>query len=360
MNNYLMRHILKIWILITSSILSVSAVASPVTVKAKLDSVNLLMGRLTTLNVEVVQNEGVKGHFEIFNNNSAGYVGVCGDSVELRTSYRSDTVKLGSGRIQINYQIPVQAFDSGSYRLPELVYVAGQDTALSNRVSLKVNPVVASVDEPIAGFAPVADPEGKSVFDNVPDWLYYYWWVILLAIILIVLFVWSYLRYKNGQVLPVLQRPEPSPYEKAMSRLTALKERKLWEHGLEKEYFTELTDILRSYLDARFGINAMEMTSRQIMDSLKGNPLVKEKRDYMRRILDIADFVKFAKVRPLPADNIKAYENAVSFVEETHALSNSSSELGDNANILVTPEGNLTQSAKEITEKAEKREGGES
>ena len=124
------------------------------------------------------------------------------------------------------------------------------------------------------------------------------------------------LRYrKNGYIIP--PKPEPSPYETAMSALASLKEKKLWEQGMEKEYFTELTEILRVYLNRRFGINAMEMTSRQIMASLASNKDIKEKRSYVRQILDMADFVKFAKVRPLPADNIASYDNAVKFVEET-------------------------------------------
>ena len=72
-------------------------------------------------------------------------------------------------------------------------------------------------------------------------------------------------------------------------------------------YFTELTDILRLYLYRRFGINAAEMTSRQILASLKKNKDTQDKRVYFRQILDMADFVKFAKVRPLPEDNVKAY-----------------------------------------------------
>ena len=102
-----------------------------------------------------------------------------------------------------------------------------------------------------------------------------------------------------------------------MQRLDNLKRRQLWEQGMEKEYFTLLTDILREYLEKRFGINAMEMTTKEIIDSLSSNQEVKEKRGYMRDILDVADFVKFAKVRPLPEDNIAAFDNARRFVEET-------------------------------------------
>ena len=81
--------------------------------------------------------------------------------------------------------------------------------------------------------------------------------------------------------------------------------------------FTELTDILRTYLYRRFGINAMEMTSRQILAAISADKETKDKKPLVRQILDMADFVKFAKVRPLPADNIQSYENAVKFVEDT-------------------------------------------
>lgn len=293
------------------------AVPAKVSVTAKLDSVNLMMGSMTTLGLEVVQDKGKPGGFPIFKNANPqlGYVGVCGDSIELRTSIKADTVELGSGRIQINYRVPLQAFDSGTFRLPQFVYVSESDSARSNALTLNVVPIKVTADDPIAGFAPVADPEGKKFFDFVPDWIIDFWWVILIVLLAIAVFIWAMRRYKKeGTVLK--KKPEPSPYEVAMKNLKELKSRKLWEQGQEKEYFTRLTDILRIYLDRRFGINAMEMTTREIMDRLYDSD-VKDKRDYVRQILSVADFVKFAKVRPLPADNIAAYDNAVKFVEET-------------------------------------------
>ncbi len=161
----------------------------------------------------------------------------------------------------------------------------------------------------------MAEPEGKSVLDALPDWMVDYWWIIIAILLAIVAFLWGMRRYKKeGTVLK--KKPEPTPYETAIKDLRELKAKNLWEQGMEKEYFTRLTDILRIYLARRFGINAMEMTSREIMDHLYSSD-VKDKRDYVRQILSVADFVKFAKVRPLPADNIAAYDNAVRFVEET-------------------------------------------
>lgn len=312
MNN----RILKILTVLCALVLTCGmSVAAPV-VKARMDSAVLLMGKLSNIEVQVDEPANVKGHFVLFSKlPESGFVSVCGDSVELRMPTKIDTVKNGNSR-KLIFTVPVQAFDSGAYLLPSLEYVAGPDTARSNRIAFKVVPVKAEANDPIADYAGTADPEDPSFFDWVPQWVLDFWWLILIVIAAIVAMVYAMRRYrKEGSLLP--RKPQPTPYEEAMSRLRELKEKKLWEQGMDKEYFTELTDILRTYLYRRFNINAMEMTSRQILHSLSANEETKDKRAYFRKILDMADFVKFAKVRPLPDDNIASYENAVRFVKET-------------------------------------------
>lgn len=252
--------------------------------------------------------------------------------------------------LHIEYTIPVQAFDSGYYQLPEIAFVVGRDTAFSNKLALKVVPVVVDANTPIDDYANVADPEDKSIFDAVPDWVLDYWWVILLVVVAVAAFLYVWMKYKKeGSILG--KKPEPTPYEVAVSALRELKDKKLWEQGMEKEYFTELTDVLRVYLFGRFGINAMEMTSRQILGALKNNKETRDKRDYIRQILNMADFVKFAKVRPLPDDNIASFENALKFVEETKPLPPADDE--------QSPETNQNQndnSKKKNKKKTERKE----
>lgn len=322
------RIIKTIFVFVLAVVIQASPAMGNVSVTAKLDSVNLLMGNMTNLRLEVVQDKGKPGGFPLFKDidPNIGYVGVCGDSIELRSSIKTDTVELGSGRIQINCDVPLQAFDSGTYRLPQFVYVSEGDTARSNVLTLNVVPVDVTADDPIAGFAPVANPEDMKFTDFIPDWMVDYWWIIALTVLAAAVALWLILRYKKeGTVLGHKQKP--NPYETAMKALRELKTKNLWEQGMEKEYFTRLTDILRRYLDKRFGINAMEMTSREIIEHLYDSD-VKDKRDYVRQILNVADFVKFAKVRPLPADNIAAYDNAVKFVEETKPLPEEMSPAG--------------------------------
>lgn len=300
--------------------LSVIPTATGVTkVTAKLDSVSITMGAKTSMVLEIVQRQGERGEFPLIKPESGrGYVGLCNDSVELSGPLAYDTVDLGSGMVQINCRLNVQSFDSGYYKLPELAYVVGGDTTWSNATFLKVNPVAATAEDPIAGYAAEAEADGSRWTDMLPDFLYYYWWAILLCILLIAGVIYLIIRQRKGApIIPVKSAPPTPPFEVALRALSDLKERKLWEKGMEKEYFTELTEILRKYLEQQFSINAMEMTSRQIMQTLSGNAEVRDKRQLVRQILDMADFVKFAKVRPLPSDNVAALENAVAFVEET-------------------------------------------
>lgn len=112
------------------------------------------------------------------------------------------------------------------------------------------------------------------------------------------------------------RKPIP-PYNLAIRDLTQLRDENLCERGEEKQFYTRLTDILRIYLAGRFGINALEMTSTQIMDALRNNEETRNSESMMQQILEIADFVKFAKVRPLPEDNKMAMDSAVAFVEKT-------------------------------------------
>ena len=292
--------------------------AADLSISAKLDSVNILMGNINTLHLEVVENEGTNGRLSIFQeiDKARGYATVCGDSVELRTDYSIDTIRLGSGKIQLNYSIPVQAFDSGTFTLPKFVYYAGRDSASSNSLTFNVYPVAVTAEDPIAGFAPVFEPDGKRFFDWLPDWLLDFWWIWLIIFLAVCAFLWAMKNYPKKGLPFIAPKVMPKPWEIALGSLDRLKTRKLWEQGMEKEYFTDLTDILRAYLYDRFGINAMEMTTRQIMDKIYDSDL-RDKRDYVKQILNVADFVKFAKVRPLPADSITAFDNAVKFVKET-------------------------------------------
>lgn len=293
------------------------AVAS-VKVTASLDSASIMMGRVDTLRLIVDRDAATQGAFPLFNKMSpGGFITLFNDTVELGMPM-IDTVKNEGGRVIERLRVPVQVFDSGFYRLPPFVYLTAEDSVGSNEVELTVVPVKVGENDAISDYKDISDPSDSSFWDWMPDWLYDLWWMWLILIAVIAAAVYFGRKYrKTGKFITLPEKPQPKPWTIALERLESLKAKNLWENGMEKEYFTQLTDILRDYLYARFGINAMEMTSRQIMQTLADQADVREHRGYVRKILDVADFVKFAKVRPLPADNVEAFENAVNFVKET-------------------------------------------
>lgn len=296
--------------------LIISACALPVSaantlVTAKLDSTLLLMGKKTVVHLEVVQDKDTRGYFL---NEGADTLN---SFVEVSERLKADTTDLDNNRIQINKDIIVQSFDSGMYVIPEFKYVVGKDTIASNTLTLKVLPVKVDSLENIHDFRHAGAP-ALHLVDLVPDSLIEYWWTNLIALILIAIGVFVYFKWSRKGKLPLLKKEKLiPPYDEAIMRLTQLKSEKLWEAGQDKEYFTRLTDILRNYIDRRFAINAMEMTSAQIMDVLRKNEETMPVNDQLNKILEMADFVKFAKMRPLPEDNEVAYQRSLNFVNET-------------------------------------------
>lgn len=303
--------IISLIIAIAGLAVSDRAAAAPVSVKASLDSAYILMGKQTVLNLEIVQDRGTQGAF--INNNSDTLT----REVEVIRAVKPDTTDLGNNREEIKRELVIQSFDSGLYTIPPFVYVAGKDTFTSNALALKVIPVPVDSMATIHDYAGVVKPNTR-IWDYLPDFIVDYWWIFIIVLLCAAgIFVW--MRYIKGKkAIPLVPKKKPvPPYELAMQQLNRLKSEKLCENGHEKEYYTRLTEILRIYLDKRFGINAMEMTSTQIMHHLQSNDDTKTSAPVMKQILEMADFVKFAKVRPLPDDNQKAFNNAVTFVENT-------------------------------------------
>ncbi|MDE6089233.1 MAG: cell wall anchor protein [Duncaniella sp.] len=300
---------LRILLICLTALLGTSAFAQNPSVKLSLDSAFLLMGRTTPLHLELVAPENPEGHLIIPKDS------MC-DKVEILKLLKADTTQLGNGRIEVKQDIILQSFDSGVYRMNPIMYVVNNDTFRSNRLVLKVYPVEVDSLETIHDYADVADID-RSFIDYLPDFVVNYGLWILAVIIVLGGGAYAYylLRNRKNPFAPVA-KPVP-PYEKAVDELNRLQSEKLCESGREKEFYTRLTDILRIYLQGRFGINAMEMTSTQIRNTINTNEETRLSKENMERVLETADFVKFAKVRPLPDDNIRAFNSAMQFVEDT-------------------------------------------
>jgi hypothetical protein len=147
-------------------------------------------------------------------------------------------------------------------------------------------------------------------------------WLLGIILIAAIVFLVIYALSRINRNKPLFQRPpKPKlpPHVIALQELDKLKTEELWQHEKVKDYYTRLTDIVRVYIEDRFSIAAMEQTTFEILNSFKGEELQIEKKTVkeLGDILELADFVKFAKLTPLPDENHKMLSNAYLFVKET-------------------------------------------
>ena len=291
----------KYIVIITAALSLFSAQASPLPkVTASIDSTVVEMGSRATITIDI-SDPAKNGH--IIDLPEPGTETEAVDFINVE----ADTFSAG-----YQYRLLIQAFTPGDYTFEPFRYVSDGDTVSSGFISLKVLPVDLDSLETINPMASVVNIK-RRWYDYIPDYII---WIILGAALLAVIVTLIVLYRKNGTIIP--QRIKPiDPYDEAMTHLKQLRDRKLAENGQEKEFYTTLVDILRKYLERRFGINAMEMSSTQILDTLRANAETRDNQPRIKQILEIADFVKFANVRPLPDDNIKTFNNVVTFVEDT-------------------------------------------
>jgi len=149
----------------------------------------------------------------------------------------------------------------------------------------------------------------------------------LLIAAVIAAVVWIIVRRRSHKPVFVLPKMKPVPADKrALSELETLRRKELWQKGLIKRYYTDMTDIVRRYLRNMYGIKAGEMTSRQTLRAFHGIADWSEESEQMlRQLFQKADMVKFAKSTPESYEHDQAMQFAVDFVRtvaETHRQNN--------------------------------------
>ncbi|MDH8701691.1 hypothetical protein M2138_001040 [Dysgonomonadaceae bacterium PH5-43] len=279
-------------------------------IKASIDSTQILIGQQTKLHLEIAANKDANLILPMYNDTLV-------TGVEVLEISQPDTIDIGNNRMQIKYDYLITSFDSALYLIPPFKLIALEDTVLSNDLALKVSTF------------PV-DVESKNIYDIkdivtpkfvLKDYLYILWYLLLAILIaapIIAFIVYRLVNKKEGS-LSFFKKEEIyiPPHIKAIQNLDDVKSRKLWQQGKEKEYYSEISEIMRIYIEERFDVQAMEMTSSQILRSLKGISDIDNSYNKLNQILVLADLVKFAKYRPLPEDNELSMMNAYLFVNET-------------------------------------------
>jgi hypothetical protein len=277
-------------------------------IEVKLDTADILIGEQTTLHLTITTDIGKQVYCPLPAENLM-------PGVEILTPLSEPDSTIVDNKLTIKQDIRVTSFDSLLYLLPPFMVIDQTDTVYSNQVALKVSTVPVNVDAPDEFF------DIKDVWKPPFVLADYYPLIFGILIALVVLFLIWYvvkrLRSKKSLVPFRKIEPELPPYDEAIRELDKIKQQKLWQHGRSKEYYTQVTDTLRHYMWRRYGFNAMEMTSHEILEVMREKNDDRAIYDMLKQILRLADFVKFAKLHPLPDENDLSMANAYRFVSHT-------------------------------------------
>jgi len=303
-NSYRIKTVAVMAVCLWMSILSLSA---QTVIKATIDSTSILIGEQTKIHLEIAADKGKPLQVPMISDTLM-------TGVEVLNISKIDTTDIGNNRVQMKYDYLITAFDSAVYLLPPFQAISGADTAYSNELALKVSTL--PVDTASKQFYDIKGIRRPSFV-----WTDYLPFVLLILSILAVVALAIYIIYRliNKKSLVPFKKEEPyvPPHIRAIRELDVIREEKLWQAGKIKEYHSEITDTLRKYIAGRFGIGAMEMTSGEILDDIRNYKEADGASDNLKQILILADFVKFAKYRPLPDENEVSMKNAYSFVDDT-------------------------------------------
>jgi hypothetical protein len=158
----------------------------------------------------------------------------------------------------------------------------------------------------------------KPIVEEPIDWrdLWPYGLGVLITL-LFLLITWWYLRRRSRKDIKEVPLVEPLPHELALQKLDQLEAAQLWQAGKVKEYHSQLTFILREYLENRFNIQALEQTSTEILRQLDQFSGEQTQQDQLRRLFQTADMVKFAKATPPEELHTQFLDSARAWILDT-------------------------------------------
>ena len=299
------RYLFLITLLVT---LAGRVTAQSVTVDATIDSLQILIGEQAKIKLQVSLDTDKRAVFPV-------YTDTLVRGVEIIDVAKPDTQLLNDGRRSlITQEYTMTSFDSALYYLPPMEVTVDNKPYRSKALALKVYSMPVDTLHPDQFFGPKTVMQAPFAWED--------WYVTIACVLLFVpfLLLLIYLVKRIRDNKPIIRKvkvePKLPPHQLAMQEIERIKNEKVWQKGEPKEYYTELTDTLRVYIKERFGFNALEMTSSEIIDKLL-EMKDKEAISDLRELFQTADLVKFAKHNPMMNENDANLINAIDFINET-------------------------------------------
>ena len=293
-------------------------------VVATLDTNEILIGDWIQLTLEVSHSKNqiviwpiIEDKIEL---DSAIYL-------EIINTSDIDTTDFGV-QLKLTRTYTMTVFDSGHYVILPFV-VQFQQVGDDDLVTAKTDSLLLSVyNVEVDAAGPIKPIKGPL---DMPFSLWEirnYLIIGALSLMVIIGLLYFFLtRKRQEQPVIVKKAPERPAHLIALEQLDRLDSKKLWQSEEIKPYHSELSDIVREYIERRYSVLALESTTDEIIDRMSRISLDNQHRENLTDILRLADFVKFAKVRPLPDDHVRSMKLAYEFVRGTMVIDIETTEI---------------------------------
>ncbi|MEA1896037.1 MAG: hypothetical protein U9N53_00075 [Bacteroidota bacterium] len=301
------QYILFSFLLITLS--GTHSKSQDIVITTSLSADTILIGDQIYYSLQLKQPASLNITFPQFTDTLAG-------NIEILEKSEIDTLIVDKEQLILKQELLITCFDSGLYKIPGGKFTATTENLIKEFISDEIYLQVLTM--PLDTSQAIFDiklPYGAPV--QFIEVLPYILGVLIIAAILFAAF-WFIRKRKRKKQVKDRFKPLVPPHITALQELDKVKEERLWQNNREKEYYSRLTEILRIYLEGRYGIYAMEQTSDEILDSLKTTGFNDNRLfDKLRSTLTISDLAKFAKLKPSPNENEACLLDAYVFVNDT-------------------------------------------
>ena len=298
-------------IIFATSIFSGYAQGGTPVISAKIIPDSITIGDQFELKVTIDKSLVQVVEFPLFEDNKLGGV------IEILSEGQIDTISKEGKDIKIQKRYLLTAFDAGHYSLGRFPMMFADKNIIDtiwSKEDMFLKESTFEIDTTKQKIHDIKLPmKAPMKFGEVSGYI-----LCGCLVALIIGFIIFYIIRRRANRPLIGKRKEVlPPHVIAIKALEELKCKKIWQSSKHKLYYTSLIDILREYVEGRYGVHAMEMTSEEIIVALKDKDLTAKNIDELRDLLSISDLVKFAKVLPDADQNEINYDKVYYFVEET-------------------------------------------